>query len=137
MIPTKEANKAKDGTRKSKPKEPKEVKSEAITKEVKSEEITEDSSDGLQSNSIVIEVLPFRVRRMDTNNIVIERLKKRVTSDETYWDIEGYYSNVVSAVVKLFYKDINSQELKSVKEVALAAKSAEDRIKTAVRNIKM
>lgn len=113
-----------------------------ITKEVKSvktssTEPNEDSPDSLNANQIVIEVLPFRVRRMDTNNIVIERLKKRVTSDETYWDIEGYYSNVISAVIKLFYKDINQQELKSIKEVALAVHSAEARIKTAIKNLKM
>lgn len=111
-----------------------------IATEAKSKSIaisTEDTNDTINANQIVIEVLPFRVRRMDTNNIVIERLKKRVTSDDTYWDIEGYYSNVISAIVKLFYKDINSQELRSIKEVALAVQSAETRIKDAIKSIKM
>lgn len=106
-------------------------------KSVSPEEALEDTQDSTNGNQIVIEVLPYRVRRMDTNNIVIERLKKRVTSDDTYWEIEGYYSNVVSAVTKLFYKVINQEDIKSIEELMLLVSATESRIKDSIKNLKM
>lgn len=106
-------------------------------KSVSPEEALEDTPDSTNGNQIVIEVLPYRVRRMDTNNIVIERLKKRVTSDDTYWEIEGYYSNVVSAVTKLFYKVINQEDIKSIEELMLLVSATEARIKDSIKNLKM
>jgi len=92
-----------------------------IEPEVEDLRVTEDSI-------IAILVPPFRVRRADTNNIVIERQKQRKTSEELYWDVEGYYNSVVSAVTKLFYKDINARDVNSIRMLNESVKVSEARI---------
>lgn len=82
-------------------------------------------------------MLPYRIRRADTNNIVIEKLKKRTQSDDTYWDVEGYYNNFVNACVKLFYKDISSDNIESIKELVQVVKSTESKILKAIQDFKI
>lgn len=84
-----------------------------------------------------IVMLPYRVRRADTNNVVIEKLKKRATTDDTYWDVEGYYNNHVSAIIKLFYKDISKDNMDSIKELNANIKSTEKRLLKAIQDFKL
>lgn len=90
-----------------------------------------------EEDIIAIVVLPYRVRRADVNNIVIEKLKKRTMSDDTYWDVEGYYSNMISALSKLFYKEISANSLSSIKELTDLVKVTESRILSAIKDFKI
>lgn len=82
-------------------------------------------------------IMPYRVRRADVNNIVIEKLKKRVTSEDTYWDVEGYYNNTISALSKLFYKEISANSVSSIRELTDLVKVTESRILSAIKDFKL
>lgn len=84
-----------------------------------------------------IEIPPYRIFRADTNNIVLQKLKKRKTSDDTYWDTEGYYNSLTNAVFKLFYKDISAKHIETIKELEKEVKISEARILKAISNIKL
>lgn len=111
-----------------------------VVKEEKPLEVTSEEVETVENPEDIgayIEVLPYRIYRADTNNIVLQKLKKRKTSDDTYWDTEGYYNNVVNAVLKLFYKDISAQHVESIKELGEIVKVSEQRIIKAISNIKI
>jgi hypothetical protein len=95
-----------------------------IEPEVEPTEVLEVTEESI----IAILVPPFRVRRADANNIIIERQKQRKTSEELYWDVEGYYNSVVAAVTRLFYKDINARDVGSIRELNESVKTSEARI---------
>lgn len=115
---------------------PKKVSKDTKVIEPEVQDITE-SIENQQEDFISIVVLPYRVRRADVNNVVIEKLKKRQTSDDTYWDIEGYYNNHITAVSKLFYKDISAENVKSIRELLDKVKQSERNILKAIKDIKM
>ena len=106
-----------------------------VTKETTVIEETESTE--IEEIGACIEVLPYRIFRADTNNIVLQKLKKRKTSDDTYWDTEGYYNNIVNAVLKLFYKDVSAQTVESIKELGEIVKVSEARILKAISDVKI
>ena len=95
--------------------------------------ILESSTEDIKA----IVMLPYRVRRADTNNIVIEKLKKRATSEDTYWDVEGYYSNIIQALRKLFYKEISANSQASINELTDLVQATEVRIVDALKDFKV
>lgn len=97
------------------------------------EDLVESSTEEIRA----IVMLPYRVRRADTNNVVIEKLKKRAQTDDTYWDVEGYYNNHVSALLKLFYKDISANNVASIRELSDNVKSTEQRLLKAIQDFKL
>ena len=106
-----------------------------IEPEVESVESVELIEAGEDVKALVM--MPYRVRRADTNNVVIEKLKKRATSEDTYWDVEGYYNNTISAISKLFYKEISANSVSSIRELTDLVKVTEARILSAVKDFKL
>ena len=95
-----------------------------------------DCTESVQDLKAIV-MLPYRVRRADANNVVIEKLKKRATTDDTYWDVEGYYNNHISAILKLFYKDISKDNMDSIKELNANVRSTEQRLLKAIQDFKL
>lgn len=113
-------------------KSPKGKSTKAKESEVESVELIEAGED---VKALVM--MPYRVRRADTNNVVIEKLKKRATSEDTYWDVEGYYNNTISAISKLFYKEISANSVSSIRELTDLVKVTEARILSAIKDFKL
>lgn len=102
---------------------------------MKDVEVTESTEEVNDLKAIVM--LPYRVRRADTNNVVIEKLKKRTNTDDMYWCVEGYYNNHINALVKLFYKDISKENTESIKELITKVNSTEKRLLAAIQDFKL
>jgi len=107
----------------------------ATEPEVQDVEDSQIETSEVSENFVSIVVPPYRVRRADTNNVVIEKLKKRQTSDDTYWDVEGYYNNHAVALTKLFYKDISAENVASIRELIEKVKVSERNIIKALQDI--
>lgn len=116
---------------------PKGKNTKVIEPEVEAESIeSAELTDNVEDTKALV-MMPYRVRRADVNNVVIEKLKKRVTSEDTYWDVEGYYNNTISAVNKLFYKDISANNVNSIRELMDLVKSTEAKILGALKDFKL